>query len=111
MLALPPPEISFARSPAAVVRARIVAAVQAAAVAGDVEGAHRIAEQGAQRIAATARAAAARARAAGGVPARGHGVELAPTAHEAPINAMAWLDFPTRVLVTAGADGFLRIWR
>jgi hypothetical protein len=35
----------------------------------------------------------------------------APTAHEGAITAMAWLDLPTRLLLTGASDGMVKIWR
>ena len=35
----------------------------------------------------------------------------AATSHAGFVTALAWLDLPTRLLVTAGADGLIRIWR
>jgi len=35
----------------------------------------------------------------------------ASTAHASFITAMAWLDLPTRLLVTASKDGLIKVWR
>jgi len=39
----------------------------------------------------------------GAVPAR--------SAHDAAVTAMAWLDLPTRLLITGAADGVVKVWR
>ncbi|NBW87221.1 MAG: hypothetical protein EBR23_10455 [Planctomycetia bacterium] len=35
----------------------------------------------------------------------------AAASHSSFVTAMAWLDLPTRLLVTAGADGLIKVWR
>jgi len=51
----------------------------------------------------------------GGVPSSPaialRGPTPAPTSHASSITALAWLDLPTRLLLTGGADGVVKVWR
>jgi hypothetical protein len=39
------------------------------------------------------------------------GLTPAVTRHDNDVVAMTWLDIPTRLLVTGGKDGLVKVWR
>jgi hypothetical protein len=39
------------------------------------------------------------------------GLVPASTRHDNDVVALAWLDIPTRLLVTGGSDGLVKVWR
>ena len=53
--------------------------------------------------------------AVGGLPTNpfreGKGPVPAPTAHASFVTALAWLDVPSRLLVSGSKDGTVKVWR